>query len=46
VLERLRRFSYLRRLVMGMVKRERNQLYGAIETIEGLGTTLERVKRI
>ena len=29
---------------MGMVKRGLNQLYGAMETVEGLGTTRERVR--
>ena len=31
---------------MGMVKRGLNQLYGAVETVEGLGTTRERVRQM
>ena len=29
-----------------MVKIELNQLYGAVETIEGLGITRERIKQL
>ena len=31
---------------MGILKKELNQLYGAVGTVERLGTILERAKRI
>jgi hypothetical protein len=36
----------LRRLVVVVIKKEPNQLYGAVATVVGLGTTRERVKKI
>jgi hypothetical protein len=36
----------LRRLVVVVIKKEPNQLYGAIGTIVGLGTTRVRAKKI
>jgi hypothetical protein len=36
----------LRRLVVVMIKKEPNQLYGAVGTVAGLGTTHARAKRI
>jgi hypothetical protein len=35
-----------RRLVVVVIKKEPNQLYGAVETVEGLDTTRERAKKI
>jgi hypothetical protein len=42
----LQRLSDLRRLVVVVVKNQPNQLYGAVGTAAGLGTTRERVKKI
>jgi hypothetical protein len=35
-----------KRLVVVVIKKEPNQLYGAVETVEGLDTTRKRVKKI
>jgi hypothetical protein len=35
-----------RRLVVVVIKKEPNQLYGAVEIVEGLDTTRERAKKI
>jgi hypothetical protein len=35
-----------RRLVVVVIKKEPNQLYGAVATVVGLGTTRERAKKI
>jgi hypothetical protein len=32
--------------VVVVIKKELNQLYGAVETVEGLDTTRERAKKI
>jgi hypothetical protein len=36
----------LRRLVVVVIKKEPNQLYGAVATVVGLGTTREGAKKI
>jgi hypothetical protein len=36
----------LRRLVVVVIKKEPNQLYGAVGTVAGLGTTREHAKKI
>ncbi|KAH7081475.1 hypothetical protein BKA63DRAFT_435333, partial [Paraphoma chrysanthemicola] len=39
-------YSVQRRLVVVVIKKQPNQLYGAVGTAAGLGTTRERARRI
>ncbi|KAF1927271.1 uncharacterized protein M421DRAFT_65894 [Didymella exigua CBS 183.55] len=44
--KRIQHGGTMERLVVVVIKREPNQLYGAVGTAARLGTTRERVKRM
>ncbi|EFQ91832.1 hypothetical protein PTT_11220 [Pyrenophora teres f. teres 0-1] len=44
--KRIQHGGTMERLVVVVIKKEPNQLYGAVETVEGLDTTRELAKKI
>ncbi|KAF1927270.1 uncharacterized protein M421DRAFT_66129 [Didymella exigua CBS 183.55] len=44
--KRIQQGGTMERVVVVVIKKEPNQLYGAVGTVARLGTTRERVKRI
>ncbi|KAF1828672.1 hypothetical protein BDW02DRAFT_593120 [Decorospora gaudefroyi] len=44
--KRIQQGGTMERLVVVVIKKEPNQLYGAMETVEGLDTTRERARKI